>query len=81
MAMLPRASSSARLPCFIFLHASRLVHGKHGCEHGSVKADCRSLCDPLVRALVVCDQADYLKLCGRPERTFCDVPNVYGTCR
>ena len=60
------------------LHASRLAHGMHGCEHGSVEADCCSLCDLLVRALVVCAQIDYFTLCGTLESTFCDVMNVYG---
>ena len=78
MVILRRASSSARPPCLMVLHASRLAHGMHGCEHGSVDADCCSLCDPLVRDLDVCAQVDYLKLCGRAELTFCDLLNVYG---
>ena len=53
------------------LHASRLAHGMCGCEHGSVDADCCSLCDPLVLAHVVCDQDNYLLRCGRPDQRFC----------
>ena len=49
-----------------------------GCEHGSVEADCCSLCDPLVRDLVVCTQVDHFTLCGRPESNICDLLNVYG---
>ena len=78
MVILEHASSCARPPCFMSLHASRLGHGMCGCEHGSVEADCCSLCDPLVRALVVCAQVDYLTLCGRPESTFRDLLNMYG---
>ena len=78
MVILERASSCARPPCFMSLHASRLGHGMHGCEHGSVEADCCSLCDPLVRDLVVCTQVDHYTLCGRPESNICNLLNVYG---
>ena len=60
------------------LHASRLAHGMRGCEEGSVDADCCSPCDPLVLALVVCDQANQFLLYDGPEQRFCDLLNVYG---
>ncbi len=78
MAILERTSSCVRPPCLMSLHASRLTHGMHGCECGSVDADCGSMCKPFMRALVVCAQIDYFTLCGTLESTFCDVMNVYG---
>ena len=55
-----RASSyctvCARPAWLMNLHGSRLACGMHGCEHGFVEVDCCSPCDPLMRALVVCNQ-------------------------
>ena len=75
---LERASSCDRPPWLMSLHARRLAHRMHGCKHGSVGADNCSLYDPLVLALVVCDQGNYFTLCGRPESAFYDPLNVYG---
>ena len=60
------------------LHASKQAHGMHGCEHGSVEADCCSVCDPLVLALVVCDQDNYILLCCRLEQLFGNLLTVHG---
>ena len=70
MAFLQCASSCVRLPSPKVLHAGRPAHGIQCCEHASVQDACRSPYHPLVRALAVCGQTDYLGLSCGPESTF-----------
>jgi len=59
MAILERTSSCVRPPCLMSLHASRLTHGMHGCECGSVDADCGSMCGTF-HACPCCVRSDRL---------------------